>query len=69
MSILDSFKRKKTIAELEEDAEQKEAEDRVVETEYSIAQKKMAIKELERRGLKTSHFPSWDAIMNFLKTH
>jgi hypothetical protein len=63
------LKKKKTIDEMEEDTEELEVENREKDQELSLEQKRVAIAELKQRGLKPSHFPSWDAIKKFLKTH
>lgn len=64
------FKHKKTLAELEEDQEALEGEDKVVGTQLSIAQKRVAIAELKKRGLSAKHFDfSWSRIVEWLRTH
>jgi phage gp16-like protein len=70
MGILDSLtKKKKSIDELEEETENLEAENRKADQELSIEEKRVAIAQLKARGLKPSHFPSWSAIIQWLKTH
>lgn len=64
------FKREKTLAEIEEDTEKAEAEERLTEKELSITQKKEAIARLKERGLTPKHFENnWQKIINWLKTH
>lgn len=59
------FKKEKTLSELEE-------EDEKLEVELSVTQKRQAIAELKKRGLKPKHFgnpPDFKRIWNWLKTH
>lgn len=63
------FNRPKTISEIEEETEQKEAENKLVDNELSLAQKRVAIAQLKERGLSPKHFPDWDSIIKWLKTH
>lgn len=63
------FKRHKTIEELEEEKEQLDAENQVLDSELTKAQKQDAIRRLKEAGLSKKHFPSWDSIKNWLKTH
>jgi len=69
------FKRSKSLSELEEDEERLEGEDRNLGMQLSIAQKKVAIRELKKRGLTPKHFgntalgSTWSKIWNWLKEH
>jgi len=75
MGIFEQFKQKKSLAELEEETEQLEAEDKRVGKELSIVQKRQAIAELKARGLQPKHFGdtsssfTWKKIWHWLKTH
>lgn len=69
MGLLDALKPKKSVSELEEETEEKEAENRYADQELSLAQKKAAIARLKESGLSPSHFPSWKAIINWIKAH
>lgn len=68
MGILDTFKQKKTLAELEEEKEYNEAE-------LSITRQRVLKKELESRGQELDNFkdesgkPVWSRVTNWLKTH
>jgi len=61
--------------ELEEEEEQLEGEDKVLDVELSIAQKKAAIAQLKQRGLSPKHFgntalsSTWRKIWSWLKAH
>lgn len=70
MGILDSFKPKKSIDELEEETERLDAEDREVEKELSIAEKRVAIARLKESGLTPGHFNfDWKKILAWIKAH
>jgi hypothetical protein len=70
MGILPSFKKEKTIDEMEEETENLEAENRKLDQEVSIEQKKVMIAQLKEKGLKPGHFSfNWPAIKQWLKTH
>lgn len=66
--VMDLFKRKKSLGELEEEGERLEAE-------VSVEQKKVLLAELKKRGLQAKHFgdtsqPStWQKIKTFLKNN
>lgn len=68
MGLMDSFKPKKSIAELEEEREGNEAE-------ISVLRQRILKKELERRNADISAFKgadgktSWQRVINWLKTH
>lgn len=68
MGVMDSFKPKKSIAELEEERELNEAE-------ISVLRQRVLKKELERRNVDVSSFKgsdgktSWSRVVNWLKTH
>lgn len=69
------FQKPKSLAEIEEDSERLEGENRNVGIRLSIAQKKIAIAELKKRGLTPKHFgdtalgSTWSKIWSWLKTH
>ena len=64
------FKKEKSIAELEEETERLEAQNKNKGVELSIAQKRQAIAELKEHGLAPKHFQfDWSRIVAFLKTH
>lgn len=64
------FKREPSLSDLEEQKERLDAEDEKLGTELSIAQKRMAIAELKKRGLTPKHFLfDWGKIVQWLKTH
>jgi len=64
------FKRSKSLSELEEENEKQEEQDRNLSTELSIAQKKVAIAELKKRGLTPKHFGmDFSKIIEWLKSH
>lgn len=69
------FKKQKSLAELEEESERLEGEDKNLGVELSIAQKRVAIVELKKRGLTPKHFgdtavgATWSRIWSWLKTH
>lgn len=70
MSILDSFKTKKTLSELQE-------EDDRLTTELSVERKQSLIAELKRRGKNPNDFSNngkksginWSAVWRWLKSH
>lgn len=72
---MNPFRKEKSLSELEEENERLEGEDRNLGTQLSIAQKKMAIAELKKRGLSPKHFgdtalgSTWKRIISWLKTH
>lgn len=69
------FKRNPSLAEIEEETERQQAENGLLGTKLSIAQKKMAIAELKKRGLTPKHFgdtalgSTWNRIISWLKEH
>ena len=64
------FSRQKTASEMEEESERLGAEDERLGTQLSIAQKRVAIAELKKRGLTPKHFSfDWTKIVQWLKTH
>lgn len=64
------FGRSKSLAEIQEETEHKQAENELAGTELSIAQKRVAIAELKKRGLTPSNFlGNWSRIIQWLKTH
>lgn len=64
------FKHSPSLGELEEETERKRAEDDLIGTELSIAQKRVAIAELKKRGLSAKHFGfDFKRIIQWLKTH
>lgn len=74
--VMNIFKGKqKSLSEIEEETEKLEGEDRKAGVELSIAQKKVAISELKKRGLTAKHFgdtalgSTWNRIWSWLKTH
>lgn len=73
--ILPSFKKEKSIDELEEETENLEAENRKVDQEVSLEEKKLIIAKLKQRGLELNHFSGAsieDKVKNaiaWLKTH
>ena len=61
------FKRPKSISELEEETEHKDAENKLADSELSLAQKRELIARLKERGLQPKHFSfNWTAIKKFL---
>jgi len=68
MGVMDSFKPKRSISELEEERETNEAE-------ISVMRQRVLKRELERRSADVSSFKdsdgktSWSRITNWLKTH
>lgn len=46
-----------------------QSENERLEVEYSVEQKKAAIRKLKALGVEKSSFGSWAAVMNFLKNH
>ena len=64
------FRRGKTLIELEDETEHLETEDKRLDAEMSIAQKRVAIAQLRKRGLKPSHFNfEWRRIWSWLKVN
>jgi hypothetical protein len=64
------LKKKKDLAEIEEDNERLEAENRNEELQLSIAQKEKLRKELKSRGLSTQNFGgSLARAWTWMKTH
>jgi len=64
------FQREKSLAELEEDSERGRAEDELLGTKLSIAQKREAIRQLKERGLTAKHFGfDFGKIIKWLKSH
>ena len=64
------FRKEKTLAELEEETEHKEAENKLAGLEYSLAQKKQMAAELKERGLTPKHFGfDWNKIYQWIKSH
>ena len=66
------FKREKTLSELEEDTERLEGQDRHINAQLSIEQKRAAIAQLKQRGVSPKHFgvpTNWKKILQWLKTH
>ena len=49
-------KSEKTLAEIEEETEKTQAENELAGTQLSLAQKRVAIAELKKRGLTPKHF-------------
>jgi hypothetical protein len=56
------FHKEKSLSELQE-------EDDKLNTEYTIEQKKAAIRELKKRGVDPKAFNGIGSIINWLKTH
>ena len=64
------FKPKKDLAQLEEENERLEAEDKNVGAELSIAEKRQKMKELKARGLTPKAFDwNWARIVAWLRSH
>lgn len=69
------LKHKKSLSELEDESESLEGEDRKLSTQLSIAQKRVAISELKKRGLTAKHFgdtalgSTWSRAWSWLKSH
>ncbi|KKN79345.1 hypothetical protein LCGC14_0341270 [marine sediment metagenome] len=64
------FKKEKSLNEMEEDTERLESEDKRLDAELSISQKRVAIAKLRERGLKPKHFNfDFKKIIKFLKSH
>ncbi len=62
------FKRIPSLSEIEEETERKQAENELVGTELSIAQKRALIAELKKRGLSAKHFGfDYGKIIKWLK--
>ncbi len=68
-------KREKPLSEIEEEQERLQAEDEKAGTELSLARKRLAIKELKKRGLSVKHFgdtkvgETWERAWSWLKNH
>jgi hypothetical protein len=61
------LKREKSIEEIEESTEKNEVENRNLDSEISILQKRIAIKKLKEQGLSPSAFSwDWKRILNYL---
>lgn len=75
MMVQNLFRREKSLSEIEEATEREQAEDDLLGTKLSIAQKKVAIAELKKRGLTPKHFgdtalgSTWARVWSWLKTH
>lgn len=64
------LRKSKSLAEIEEETEHKQAENELKGTELSIEQKKTAIAELKKRGLTPAHFAqNFSRIIQWLRTH
>lgn len=69
------FNRKKSLTEIEEETERTQAENELESSKLSLAQKRVAIAELKKRGLTAKHFgdtrvgETWSKIWSWLKTH
>lgn len=62
-------KKEVTLAEIEEETEKKQAENELAGTEVSLAQKRVAIAELKKKGLSPKHFGGdWGRIWAWLKS-
>lgn len=70
MGFTDIFKGKKSIGELEEETEHKEAEVRYADQELTLLQKQAMAERLKRSGLTPGHFSfDWKKIQQFIKSH
>ncbi len=68
--IFNPFRRQETLSEVEEKKERLTAENEQLGTQLSITQRRVAIKELKKRGLTPKHFSfDWTKIIQWLKTH
>lgn len=69
------FQKSRSLSEVEEETEREQAEDGLLGTKLSIAQKRVAIAELKKRGLTPKHFgdtalgSTWNRVWSWLKTH
>ncbi len=64
------FKQEKSLSELEEETEKKEAENRLAATEVSLAEKKVMIAQLKEKGLSPKFFNfDWARIKSWLRGH